>query len=516
MVFLSCLFRRAIRIVSLFALVLALSGCASRTQPQFTDPGSTAAPPVQHPENSADSAPTVPTNQETPESTSPPEENTLQGFIKPVESIAILPGPEGRDLIFTGQYLLSAGADSPRKGSLLSQSLDGAASLLLEGSKLWLVRDRVLLPLGEWGGIGALSADGNVLIYTDRAGILCRYDWISGDAVSISAGVRSAAVAPDGSCIAYSTANPDGSTTTWLWETGTARLLGEEILPLGLTDGGQLIYALGAEDSRLHILDDTGAAVGPARLLDEGQKIFLSADHRQILFCSSGIWYVSGGGEALPVTDASLTSPALPLGCSQNVQNSFVFTLPTQNLWGNFFLDDQGTLFYLEPGSEAVLVSSGVQADSLWIGWDGNSVFYRWEDGTLFRTDRDCPGSPTILASDISQFIPAAGNRSAYCLDSEGTLWYLEDFHDPKAIQEEVTEISLTWDDYCLYLAAGEEEDRLLYASHSGSPGTLLGSRITLLRTTPTAAYYISEEAEVPEIYCATQGIDFLPVDREG
>jgi len=506
-------FRQMIRIVSLVALVLLLSGCASPVQPQFTAPGNGSAPPAQVPDGPVDRAPSVPPNQETPELPSPPEEAILCGFRKPAETICVLPGPEGTDLIFSGGCLLSADNDGPRNPVLLSQSLDGGTGILLEGSRLWLVREQSLLSLGEWGGLGALSADGSVLVFTDRAGILCRYDCGSGDTLSISAAVRSAAVAPDGSCIAYSTANPDGSTTAWLWEAGTARLLGEEMLPLGLAGGGQLIYALGTEDSRLHILDDTGAAVGPALLLDDGGKIFLSADHRQILFPSDGVWYLSSGGEAIAATDAALEAPLLPRGCPQNVQNSSVFTLPTGNLWGNFFMDTQGTLFYMEPGREAAPVSDGVQSDSLRISWDGNAVFYLWEDGTLFRTDRDCPGSPTILASDISRFCPTAGNNSVYCLDSQGTLWYLEDFHDPKAIQEGVTEFFLTWDDYCLYLASGEEEEPLLLASHAGSPGTLLSSRISLLHTTPTAAYYISEASGLPEIYCAAQGIAFLPIE---
>lgn len=508
-------FRQTAATFAAFCCLLGLWGCTSPASVTSTSGQTLPSRPSEPASPTESTLPSTPTPTVPPESL--PEEPLTEetGFLQPSASVASYRRPDAPGLFF-------AVNEAPVPGEIVGQeivhsmvSMDGnVQALLTDQNVLWLVHPRALLKLSENVSYADLSVSGSYLIWIDAAGNLQGYDVGTGRMDSIAKNTASASLSPQGDAVAYSVSNSDGSISAWICIGGEARLFGEELMPFALSGKGELVYALDTRDGLLHILDETGASIGKASDLLPGGEVFLSSDHRQILFpCPEG-WYLrdGSGGEFL-IPDADIKNMVIPEGavtlCRRSISICFA-TLPSKNLLGHFYLDRENSLWYLDTDASVSSVSQIVDPESVCVSWDGATLFYRWEDGTLFRTHRSCPGSPTILAAEVEAFAPTCDGAGIYCLDSENRLTYLEDFHDPRIVSEAVTDFGVTWDGYCLYLTARGEEGSTLWVSQLGSPGTPAETGAASLRITPSAVYLTLIKEEQLDLYCATEAFAFL------
>ena len=498
------------------AVLLCLLGCAapahSPTSPQETVPFLPTQSPTAPPEASAPSASLPAEPGETLPREPAPEE---AGFIRPDTSITAYRKADSSGIFFAVNEQSVPGEISRQEITHSMASLDGSIqALLTDRNALWLILEGQLLQLTDNAVFADLSLSGEYILWIDAAGILCGYDITEKQTEQIAENAASAAVSPVGKTVAYSVSNPDGSISAWLRTDGEARPFGEELMPFALTQWAEAVFALGTQDGLLHILDETGASIGKASDLLPGGEVFLSSDHRQILFpCPEG-WHLRGStGQETLIESPRLKRMVTPADASILRRESISIcsaTLPTDNLLGHFYLDAQNNLWYLDTDATLSSVAQTVDAETLSVSWDGATLFYRWEDGTLFRTHRSCPGSPTILAAEVEAFAPTWDGAGIYCLDSENRLTYLEDFHDPRIVSEAVTDFGVTWDGYCLYLTASGEAGSTLWVSQLGSPGTPAETGAASLRITPSAVYLtLVKEAQL-DLYCATEAFAFL------
>ena len=497
------------------AVLLCLLGCAAPahtpTAPQETVPFLPTQSPTAPPEASAPSASLPADPGETLPREPAPEE---AGFIRPDTSITAYRKADSSGIFFAVNEQSIPGEISQQEITHSMASLDGSVqALLTERNALWLILEGQLLQLTDNAVFVDLSLNGEYILWIDAASTLCGYDITENQTEQIAENAASASVSPLGKTVAYSVSNPDGSISAWVRTGGEARPFGEELMPFALAENAELVYALGTQDGRLHILDETGSAVSAPAALVPGQDVFLSSDHRQILFpCREG-WYFQSAGRGIVLDAAPLKQAVTPNGASILQRESISITslsLPTENLLGHFYLDTDHNLWYLDTDAELSAVSQTVDTESICISWDGTTLFYRWEDGTLFRTQRSCPGSPTILAAEVEAFAPTWDGAGVYCLDRLQNLWYLEDFHEPKAVAEGVTDFTVTWDGYCLYLTAPGEEGSTLWVSQQGGPGTPTETGAAALDMTPAAVYLTIIKEEQLDLYCATKAFAFL------
>lgn len=507
-------FRHGAAHIAAVLCLLALWGC-SAPGAEGPAPGETTLPvpslPASAPESTQPpaSAPTVP-----PEILPEVPEMEEAGFIRPSVSITSYRRPDSSGYFFAVNETAVPGEITGGEISHSMATPDGSIqALLTEGNGLWLIREGQLLMLCGNALYADLSISGTYLLWIDSAGTLTGYDIPAGEAEVIASGAASASVSPLGKTIAYSVSNPDGSISAWVRTGGESRPFGEELMPFALAENAELVYALGTQDGLLHILDETGAAVSAPAPLLPGQEVFLSVDHRQILFpCREG-WYLRSAGREVILDPVSLKEPVTPSGASTLRRKSVSITsssLPTENLMGHFYLDTDHNLWYLDTDGELSAVSQAVDAESIYISWDGTTLFYRWADGTLFRTQRSCPGSPTILAAEVEAFAPTWDSAGVYCLDRQQNLRYLEDFHEPKSVAEGVTDFTVTWDGYCLYLTAPGEKGSTLWVTQLGNPGTPTETGAAALDMTPAAVYLTIVKEEQLDLYCATEAFAFL------
>lgn len=508
-------FRRCAAYIAALLCLLSLWGCGA--------PAPAAPAPVEtvpfHPSEPASSAETTQPPVSTP---TVPQETLPQeplpgetGFLRPTVSITSCRQPDGNGLFFAVDERTVPGEIADREIAHSMVSPDGSVlALLTDQKELWLVLEGQLLMLSSNVFFADLSLDGTYLLWIDGAGILSGYDIAAGETEFIAGNTASASISPLGNTIAYSVSNPDGSISAWVSTNGEARPFGEELMPFALTENAEAVYALGTQDGLLHILDETGAAIGAASALLPGEEIFLSSDHRQILFPSQDGWHLQNStGRETFIDSINLRHMVTPAGASTLRRESISIrsaTLPTDNLLGHFYLDQENNLWYLDTDASISSVSQAVDTGSIYVSWDGATLFYRWADGTLFRTHRSCPGSPTILAAEVEAFAPTWDGVGVYCLDKQNRLTYLEDFHDPKPVSEGVTNFGVTWDNYCLYLTAPGEDGSTLWVTQQGNPGTPTETGAAALRITPSAVYLSIIKDEQLDLYCATEAFAFL------
>lgn len=509
-------FRRSAAYIAALSCLLCLWGCAS-ADPGAIAPAETVPSLPSEPSFSATEGTQPPSSAPTASPENLPAEPSMEetGFFCPTVSITSYRQPESTGLFFAVNGTAVPGEITNQEIVHSMVSLDGGVrALLTDANELWIVHGGRLLRLSENAVYADLSLGGTYLLWIDAAGRLMGFDIAAGATEFIAENAASASICPLGKTIAYSVSNTDGSITAWVSTDGEARPFGEELMPFALAENAELVYALGTQDGLLHILDETGAAACAAASLLPGEEVFLSSDHRQILFpCQEG-WYFRGStGRVIPIDAIGINHMVTPPGSSALFRRSvsiFSTSLPTENLLGHFYLDPENNLWYLDTDASVSSVSQAVDAGSIYISWNGDTLFYRWEDGTLFRTHRSCPGSPTILAADVEAYAPTWDCVGIYCLDRENRLTYLEDFHDPKPVSEEVTDFAVTWDGYCLYLTAPGEEGGTLWVTQQGNPGTPTETGAAALRVTPAAVYlYIIKEEQL-DLYCATETFAFL------
>lgn len=507
-------FRNGAAHIAAVLCLLALWGC-SAPGAEGPAPAETTLPVPSLPSSAPeDTQPPASAPTAAPETL--PEEPAMEetGFIRPSVSITAYRRPDSSGYFFAMNETPVPGEITGGEISHSMATPDGSIlALLTDRNGLWLIREGELLMLCRNAVYADLSLSGTYLLWIDSAGTLTGYDIAAGEAEVIASGAASASVSPLGKTVAYSVSNPDGSISAWVRTGGEARPFGEELMPFALAENAELVYALGTQDGRLHILDETGSAVSAPAALVPGQDVFLSSDHRQILFpCREG-WYFQNAGRGIVLDAAPLKQAVTPNGASILQRESISITslsLPTENLLGHFYLDTDHNLWYLDTDAELSAVSQTVDTESICISWDGTTLFYRWEDGTLFRTQRSCPGSPTILAAEVEAFAPTWDGAGVYCLDRLQNLWYLEDFHEPKAVAEGVTDFTVTWEGYCLYLTAPGEEGSTLWVSQQGGPGTPTETGAAALDMTPAAVYLTIIKEEQLDLYCATEAFAFL------
>ena len=468
-------FRHGAAHIAAVLCLLALWGCsapraegpapAETTLPVPSLPSS--APEDTHPPASAPTA--------APETL--PEEPAIEemDFIRPSVSITAYRRPDCAGYFFAMNETPVPGEITGGEISHSMATPDGRIlALLTDRNGLWLVREGELLMLCRNAVYADLSLSGTYLLWIDSAGTLTGYDIAAGEAEVIASGAASASVSPLGKTVAYSVSNPDGSISAWVRTGGEARPFGEELMPFALAENAELVYALGTQDGRLHILDETGSAVSAPAALVPGQDVFLSSDHRQILFpCREG-WYFQSAGRGIVLDAAPLKQAVTPNGASILQRESISITslsLPTENLLGHFYLDTDRNLWYLDTDGELSSVSQAVDTESIYISWDGAGV---------------------------------------YCLDRQQNLRYLEDFREPKAVAEGVTDFTVTWDGYCLYLTAPGEKGSTLWVTQLGNPGTPTETGAAALDMTPAAVYLTIIKEEQLDLYCATEAFAFL------
>lgn len=507
-------FRRGAAYIVAVLCLLGLWGCSA---PAAEGPATveTTLPLPSQPSSAPESTQppaSAPTNP--PETLPEAAVMTEAGFICPSVSIISYHRPDSAGSFFAVNETAVPGEIPGGEITHSMVSPDGSVmALLTDRNGLWLIQENQLLMLCGNAVYADLSLSGTYLLWIDSTGTLTGYDIAAGEAETIASGAASASVCPMGKTVAYSVSNPDGSISAWVRTGGEARPFGEELMPFALAENAELVYALGTQDGLLHILDETGAAVSAPAPMLPGEEVFLSVDHRQILFpCREG-WYLRSTEQEVILEAVPLKQAVIPKGASILRRKSISITsasLPTENLLGHFYLDTDRNLWYLDTDGELSSVSQAVDAESIYISWDGTTLFYRWEDGTLFRTQRSCPGSPTILAAEVEAFAPTWDGTGIYCLDRQQNLRYLEDFHEPKAVAEGVTDFTVTWDDYCLYLTAPGEEGSTLWVTQLGSPGTPTETGAAALDMTPAAVYLTIIKDEQLDLYCATEAFAFL------
>lgn len=402
--------------------------------------------------------------------------------------------------------------------SYVRYSLDGRTMAYLdENGTLYAVYD------GEENRIKKnvvsfrLSADGSTVAYVNSKDELVLFDLKTEDEEVVTEDIYSSdyALSPNGRSVLYAEGDEE-EYSVFVYVNGEVTELenGEGCLPVGIADKAKYVY-YADEDGALCVKFGKKDAVKLAKEYDDEEDVLLNADHTQIMYqVNEDTVYVSiQGGD-----DVKLTSEGI--GYMAGLENAYTTmgtvatTLPIRDIRGQYFIDGENDLRYIEKDLSTTTVDQDITAlkvtDTL------SMVYYVDEDGGLYRGKGGSEDFERI-ARDVVKFDITSDGKSCYYLDDEDALIYVDKKGEDNKIAEDVESFCITPDDYVLYLTDYEGDGSLiptgkLYGSRNGKDGEQIAKDVVSVSTTATGAYYLCDadiKTSTFTIYGAAEKVEF-------
>lgn len=310
-----------------------------------------------------------------------------------------------------------------------------------------------------------ISADGSTVAYCDSQSELYVYNCATSQSTRIDNDVQAFALSPSGKVIIYS-GEDESVVSLYVYSEGNASLLGENYIPLGVSDDLSMIYVLSADNS-LYVLDKNGDITSKICSEVSADKFCFSADMKNIVFNDGQYTYASSDGKsrvrlvsavATPVNTADFNSDSNNNSavCS-NVYNTFYSTTDEDGVISlcyvsensvntvsfnvkkfvvtgqdsAVYLDTQGKVYRYSSGQN-ILVQSGVL--DVFATSDGSYIYYKTSNAELFCLKK---GESVRVAEGVSQvYITSDGKM--FFIDNNGGLFSVKGAKVMKQIDENV------------------------------------------------------------------------------
>ena len=362
--------------------------------------------------------------------------------------------------------------ESGLEGNTVSytQSIDGSVLVyVVDDEEVFVTRGKDSVSITDEAEQIVLSQDGNTMAVIDEDGVLFLYNTKNGEATEIAEDVQSVTLSPNGKNAAYTVY--DDEVMAYYWDGKESIELDEELSPLALSDGGKYIYCYNDDKETLEVWNKKGDSEKIASDLSTYYDFFyLNKDHTQIVFRADGKWYASvKGGEKIKLTSDSSFNILSPWGNGSSFQflgDVFVVTLNNATLT-NCFVEMDDALYYMDKNWETEKVAKDVENAIL--SRDGSTVVYLKDNGKLYKATAKKPGDSVELAEDVVSFDVTSDCSAVYYINEDEELMYQKGTKEAKQIGDDVEQISMTFDDYCLFLCDYSGNSGTLYATRNGS-----------------------------------------------
>lgn len=362
-----------------------------------------------------------------------------------------------------------------------------------------------------------LSADGSTVAYVNSKDELILVDLKTEDEEVVTEDIYSSdyALSPNGRSVLYAEGDED-EYTVFTYVDGKATELegGQGYLPIGIADKAKYVY-YADEDGALYVKSGKKDAVKLAKEYNDRSGVLLNADHTQIMYWTNeDTVYVSIQG----ADDVKLTAKGVSymagLDNGYTTMGTEAVTLPIRDIRGQYFIDGDNDLRYIEKDLSTTRVDKDVTA--LKVTDTIGMVYYIDEDGGLYRGKGGTDDFERI-ARDVVEVDITSDGKTCYYLDDEDTLVYVDKNGEDTKICENVASFCITADNYVLYLTDYEKDGSListgkLYGCKNGKDGELIAKDVYTVWTTQTGAYHrcsIDVKTGTCEIYGAASKLMF-------
>lgn len=325
-----------------------------------------------------------------------------------------------------------------------------------------------------------IAYSGKAVVYTDALGVLYQYDAVKNKTNTISDSADRFAVSPDGSRILFSRTE-EGKSVLYLYENGAALRLGEQYVPLAVSDDGTYLYVLSADQSFCLLNRDGTLRSKLCSQTNLSTKSFcFSADVTSVVFSDASYTYISHEGKSRIRIISGIAEPALQTG---TVCDSYglSYLYRDNDLTDIFYASygETGVLFAVNAGNERMDIAGSV---SQFTSAGESSLVYVDVQGRL-NLYRD--GKNEQIAGGVKTAQACKNGKYVYYVTSNGDLFAYKNGKTEK-IATDVDEIYMTADDTLLFLLT----DGSLYASSGLHYGERVDDAVHGCYVTETAVFY--------------------------
>lgn len=347
-----------------------------------------------------------------------------------------------------------------------------------------------------------IAYSGSAVVYTDSVGLLRRYDTTKKKTDTLSDGADRFAVSPDGSRVLF-TKTEEGNSVLYLYEKGSASRVGEQYIPLAVSDDASYIYALSADNS-LCLLNRDGTM--RSKLCSQTNPSSLafsfSSDISSVVFSDQSYTYISHEGKSRIRMISGVAEPVLQaLTVCDSYGVSHVFD--DDDLTDIFYASHGTTdvLFAVTKESERVDINSSVaQFDEA----GDDALVYISDQGRLYLYHGE---KSEAIADGVSQAVACKNGKYIYYITANADLIAYHGGKTRKLASDAAT-LSVTADNKLLFLLT----DGSLYVSSGMKYGEKVDESVRSCYVTDTAVFYMKNynaQTGLFELYASSDSSHF-------
>ena len=343
---------------------------------------------------------------------------------------------------------------------MLTSSMDGSVAVYESEDELFAIQNSKTVSItDEWSDM-ALSVNGASLLVTDYDGVLSIYNTKNGDGTEIAEDVEWFCVSPDGKTVVY-LVNDDGDYITYLYKGKNSIELGEDLIPVAVSNGAKVIYCIDDEKGSLCTVDTKGNTEKIAGDVYD-DSFFMNEDHTQMIFQADGKWYATvKGGEKIKLTsDYNFRIMTYQYAASFEDYNIDMITYPTSDLRNCFVLVD-GNISWMNNKWE--LTKAAKDVEEAYVSADGKTLVFLKDNGKLMKVTSKKLDKPVELAEDIWSFMPTSDCSAVYYINDDDELFFQKGTGKAKKVSDDVDGGIVTPGD--VFLFSSDEE---LYSTKNG------------------------------------------------
>ncbi len=437
-------------------------------------------------------------------------------YIVPEDTCLIAGVDDGKLIILTDGKLKTVDMESNIRNG--QSSLDGSVvAWSTSDGTLYIYKNGKMTEVSQNIDYYLLSAEGTGIAYVNNEGTLSLYSIKKNSSKEISNDVPPNAfcISPDGQSVAYvkTTDSEEGLFVSVNGKDG--KHVGNNLYPFAISDKGEFLYYKNNADNALYLMEDLKDTMKLTKGDSSyyGVLLYLNADHTQLLFEENEkIFIVDDGDEKVKISDSGLDQfgDYEKYGIVQSARGSCL-TLPIKEFGDQYFLNDNGSLTYLDSRWKTYSVASfvsefhtSVTGDVLYYVAGYSDSLYRGEgSGKTMKAKK--------IASEVYNVEITIDGNHCYYLTSSDSLMYIKKNGAAKRIAEDVDGFVLSHDGYAFFVCDySYSTGGTLYESHNGGSKSRIAENVEdELLITVNGTYYVKIDGDDGILYGAAKKAKF-------
>ncbi len=374
-----------------------------------------------------------------------------------------------------------------------------------------------------------LSSDGSTVAYLDNENTLYTYTIKNERTSTIAYDVSTPPVlSPSGKALLFNIED-DGDETLYAYNGRKDYKLTRDVMPVAISDDMKLIYYVDPAKSSLYITDKNGNSNKISADLSYYSFAF-NKDMSQVMFVTeNGLYSSVRGGDKNKIT-GNLENLPYPLACFGGYEGIFYYNISEEN--ANCY---GSTMIYPETTFMNMFFFSYMSGEVFKIGRDWNYekvvgdvqelrvdkknsiLYYMNSDDDLYRVRLAGNIIADRIKDDVYDFEISGSGSDVYYIDEDYALYYQKGNGKPRKIADDVDSLSMTYDDYLLFMTDYSDNAGTLYYC-KGAKKKLLNDECSYMRANVGVTFFgcnYNDKNATSDVYVTGKGVGFNLILQE-